>query len=373
MKIHRAIAEIPAAQWDALAGDHPLLQHAFLLALEQSGCVSAKTGWAPEHLTWWEGDALVAALPLYRKTHSYGEYVFDWAWARAFTEAGGAYYPKLTCALPFTPCPGPRLLARNLAARESYIRDALQHAGEAGVSSLHVLLSDETEANLWNTCGALLRTGMQFHWTNPGVTTFDGYLATMNHDKRKRIKQERRKVAEAGVTFEVKVGAAVTEADWEHFYRCYSTTYRQHQSTPYLSLDFFTRFARSNPDSQVLIIGKLEGEPLCAALNWLGGQGEHRTLYGRYWGALGFVSGLHFETCYYQALAWAIENGVARMEGGAQGEHKLARGFLPVETYSAHWIAHPQFADAVARFLQRERAGVSHALSELDESSPFKD
>jgi uncharacterized protein len=368
MKVSKTISEIPAAQWNALAGDHPLLQHAFLQALEASGCVTKKTGWQPEHLSWWEGEALIAALPLYRKTHSYGEYVFDWAWARAFTEAGGAYYPKLVSALPFTPCPGARMLARDAAMRAQCIRDTLVYAGEANVSSLHILLSDEAEAKLWDDSGALLRTGLQFHWQNPGVATFDEYLGTMNHDKRKRIKQERRKVTEAGVTLCVKVGDEITDTDWAHFYRCYENTYLAHRSTPYLSLEFFKTFARENPAAQVMVIGTLGDQALCAALNWRGSD----ALYGRYWGALGYVPGLHFEACYYQALAWCIENGVQRFEGGAQGEHKLARGFLPVETFSAHWIAHPDFANAVERFLQRERAGVTHALSELEDSSPFK-
>jgi uncharacterized protein len=368
MKVSNSLSEIPAAQWNALAGEHPLLQHAFLCALEESGCVTKKTGWQPEHLTWWEGETLVAALPLYRKTHSYGEYVFDWAWARAFTEAGGAYYPKLVSALPFTPCPGARMLARDAYTRAQSIRETLAYAGDADVSSLHILLSDEAEAKLWSASGALLRTGLQFHWQNPGVASFDDYLGTMNHDKRKRIKQERRKVTDAGVSLAVKVGDAITDADWAHFYRCYENTYVAHRSTPYLSLDFFKTFARANPAAQVMVIGTLGGEALCAALNWRGGD----VLYGRYWGALGYVPGLHFEACYYQALAWCIENGVQRFEGGAQGEHKLARGFLPVETYSAHWIAHPDFAEAVERFLRRERAGVTHALSELEDSSPFK-
>ena len=368
MKVYASIYDIPEAQWDALAGTHPLLQHAFLSALEASGCVGAKTGWQPEHLSWWEGDTLVAALPLYRKSHSYGEYVFDWAWARAFNDAGGQYYPKLTSALPFTPCPGARLLARDAATRARCIGEALRYASEANVSSLHILLSDAAEAQLWNASGALLRSGVQFHWQNPGVASFDDYLGTMNHDKRKRIKQERRKVGEAGVTLAVKVGDEISEADWSHFYRCYENTYLAHRSTPYLSLEFFKTFARANPSAQVMVIAHLGETALAAALNWLGGD----VLYGRYWGALGYVPGLHFEACYYQALAWCIEHGVERFEGGAQGEHKLARGFLPVETYSAHWIAHPDFAKAVERFLQRERAGVSHAISELEDSSPFK-
>jgi uncharacterized protein len=367
-KVISALSQIPAEKWNALAGTHPLLQHAFLSTLESAHCVGSDTGWMPEHLTWWEGEELVAALPLYRKTHSYGEFVFDWSWARAYAEAGGAYYPKLTSALPFTPCPGTRLLARDAATLAACVRDTLAYAREANVSSLHVLLCDGEEANAWSEAGALHRTGLQFHWENAGAATFDDYLAAMTHDKRKRIKQERRKVREAGVTFRVLVGDEITREDWAHFYRCSVSTFGMRGSTPYLTFEFFLEYAQKAPLAQVMVIGERASTPICAALNWRGGD----TLYGRYWGALEYVPNLHFEACYYQALEWSLQNGVRRFEGGAQGEHKLARGFLPVETHSAHWIAHPQFADAVARFLQRERAGVTHAISELEESSPFK-
>ncbi len=372
MKIIKNIADVPSAQLDALNNGHPLTSHAFLCALEATGCVGAGPGWQPEHLTWWDNETLIAALPLYRKTDSYGEFVFDWAWARAFTEAGGAYYPKLVSALPFTPCPGARLLARDNLARTRAIAETLAYARNANVSSLHILLCDGHEAAQWAQASAMARTGVQFHWENPGAQSFDDYLATMNHDKRKRIKQERRKVRDAGVTFRVLHGDEITEDDWAHFYRCTAHTFGLRGSTPYLTHNFFRTFAQKVPSAQLLIIGELNGQPICAALNWMGAPSGVKTLYGRYWGALEYVPGLHFEACYYQALAWCIENGVQRFEGGAQGEHKLARGFLPTETHSAHWIAHAQFADAVNRFLVRERAGVTHALSELEASSPFK-
>jgi uncharacterized protein len=368
LRVIRSLNDVSAAQWDALAGPHPLLSHAFLHCLERTGCTSARAGWQVEHLSWWQGTELVAALPLYRKMHSYGEYVFDWSWAQAFEQAGGAYYPKLTAALPFTPCPGARLLLKDITHRDACVRDALDYAERAGVSSLHVLLCDEAEAQAWGNAGAMLRTGVQFHWTNPGVVDFDAYLATMTHDKRKRIKQERRKVRDAGVTFRVLVGAEITPEHWQHFYRCYAGTYAAHRSTPYLSEAFFVAYAAAAPEAQVLIVGEREGTALCAALNWR----SRDALYGRYWGALDYVPGLHFEACYYQALDWGITQGIQRFEGGAQGEHKLARGFMPVTTHSAHWIAHPQFSEAIERFLKRERAGVAHAVNELEASSPFK-
>ncbi len=371
MRTHSAIAQIPPQQWNALTDQagHPLTHHAFLHALETTQCASTRSGWQPMHLSWWQGDTLVAALPLYLKTHSYGEYVFDWAWARAYTEAGGRYYPKLVSALPFTPCPGSRLLLRDGALRGQCVAETIAFAQKLQVSSLHILLSDKSEALAWQAGGALLRTGVQFHWENPGVATFDDYLATMSHDKRKRIKQERRKVREAGVTFRVLTGDEISADDWAHFYNCYATTYAQHQSSPYLSLDFFMHYAQKIPAAQLLIIGERNGLPICAALNWRGLD----SLYGRYWGALEYVPGLHFDACYYQSLDWCIANRVQRFEGGAQGEHKLSRGFLPVETYSAHWLADPGLERAVDRFLQRERAGVTEAISALESASPFKE
>jgi uncharacterized protein len=371
VKVVKRLADIPENTWDALAkmaGNSSLLRHAFLSAFEQTGCFDPSSGWSAEHLTWWEGEALVAALPLYRKTNSYGEFVFDWAWARAFHEAGGNYYPKLISALPFTPCPGSRLLARDDAIRTPAMRDAIEYAQSAGVSSLHVLFCGASEADLWHAHGAEIRTGVQFHWENAGITSFEEYLAGMTHDKRKRIKQERRKVRDAGVTFRAVSGHDISIEDWTHFYRCYQTTYAMRGSTAYLTFDFFKQYAASAPEAQLLIIGERHGSPLCAALHWL--DGKHA--YGRYWGTLEYIPGLHFETCYYQALEWGIANGIQRIEGGAQGEHKLARGFLPVQTYSAHWIAHDGLRDAVHRFLSRERAAVAHAIDELDASSPFK-
>lgn len=360
------LASVPAAQWNALAGEQPFLRHEFLTALHETGCASARTGWAPRFVTLWEGDRLAGALPLYLKSHSYGEYVFDWAWADAYERNGLAYYPKLLSAIPFSPVTGPRLLARDAATRTRLIAEALEIAH--GVSSLHVLFPDAEEADELRRAGLLLRRGVQFHWSNPGYRDFDDFLATLTHDKRKKIKQERRKVREAGVSFARKVGRDITEEDWRFFTRCYTRTYRAHMSSPYLNLAFFTRLGRDLPDNVLLVLAERDGRPIAAALDLF----TPAALYGRYWGAVEQLPGLHFEACYYQGLEFCIERGIGAFEGGAQGEHKLARGFLPRATWSAHWLRHPQFADAVERFLAREAAGVGRYIDELREHAPFR-
>lgn len=360
------LATVPAEQWNALAGDQPFLRHEFLTALHETGCASARTGWAPRFLTLWESNRLVGALPLYLKSHSYGEYVFDWAWADAYERNGLAYYPKLLSAIPFSPVTGPRLLGRDAAARARLIAAALELA--RGVSSLHVLFPDAEEAHELQRAGLMLRRGVQFHWSNPGYRDFDEFLATLTHDKRKKIKQERRKVRDAGVSFARKVGRDIAEEDWRFFMRCYSRTYRAHMSSPYLNLAFFTRLGRDLPDNVLLVLAEREGRPIAAALDLF----TPTALYGRYWGSVEQVPALHFEACYYQGLEFCIERGIGTFEGGAQGEHKLARGFMPRETWSAHWLRHPQFADAVERFLAREAVGVGRYIDELREHAPFR-
>ena len=307
-------------------------------------------------------------MPLYLKTHSYGEYVFDWAWADAYHRHGLTYYPKLLSAVPFTPVSGPRLLAKSKTQRRLLLDAALELAREARASSLHCLFPPPGEAAEMQDCGLMLRHGVQFHWRNQGYADFDAFLATLNHDKRKKIKQERRRVREAGITFEWYPGAAITDALWVFFNRCYRETYRQHHSTPYLNLDFFRAIGRAMPENLVLIVALRERRPIAASLNVHDG----RRLCGRYWGALEVHPVLHFETCFYQVIEFCIAQGIAVFEGGAQGEHKMARGLMPVETRSAHWLAHPQFAAAVDEFLARERRGTSLYLDELDERSPFK-
>lgn len=360
------LGTMDAAMWNALAGEHPFLRHEFLDALHDTGCAAPDTGWTAQYLTAWRREALVGALPLYVKTHSYGEYVFDWAWADAYERCGLHYYPKLLSAVPFSPVTGPRLLGEDEEARAALRRTALQLAQQ--VSSLHVLFPDVREAGGWRDAGCLLRRGVQFHWRNDAYASFDQFLGTLNRAKRKNIRQERRRVAEAGVRFKRKTGREISEADWRFFTRCYDNTYREHYSTPYLSFDFFVRLGETLPDNVLLVIAEREDRPIAAALDLYTPQ----TLWGRYWGALESVPGLHFETCYYQALEFCIERGIALFEGGAQGEHKLARGFMPVKTWSAHWLKHPQFADAVARYLEREAVGVGGYIDELNERTPFK-
>ena len=367
-RILSSLADVAPAEWDALAGASPFLRHAFLHGLEQTGCVAPDAGWTPRHVTLWEGGRLRGAMPLYRKSHSYGEYVFDWGWAEAYQRHGVRYYPKLLCAVPFTPATGPRLLAPSSELRRRLLDAAFTLAAEERASSLHVLLPPDAEARELEARGLMLRASVQFHWRNPGYRDFDDFLAGMNHDKRKRIKQERRRVREAGIVFRRLSGGEAAEADWDFFTRCYNRTYRQHHSTPYLNRAFFRHLAHTMPEHLVLVLGERGGRPVASALNVLGGG----TLYGRYWGAAEYHSGLHFETCYYQAIEFCIERGVQLFEGGAQGEHKIARGLLPVRTVSAHWLAHPQFAQAVERFLDREAQGIVHYLDELNEHTPFK-
>jgi predicted N-acyltransferase len=368
------IASIAAADWDAVVGGKPLVCHAFLDALHETGCAAPATGWSPCHLTAWRAGSLVGAMPLYAKAHSYGEYVFDWAWADAYRRHGRRYYPKLVAAIPFTPAPGHRLFASDDAARGALLQAALAklHPARGGdappYSSLHVLFPTVAEARACEGAGMLVRHGVQFRWENPGYRDFADFLATFNHDKRKKVKQERRKVAASGIAFTRKVGAQITAADWAFFHRCYQNTYRDHGSTPYLSLAFFERIGAAMPDNVMLALGRRGDTAICAALDIF----DCDTLWGRYWGTTEPVSGLHFEACYYQAIDFCIERKIARFEGGAQGVHKLARGLVPVTTWSAHAIADAEFARAIAAFCARERVDVAHAIHELDAASPFR-
>jgi len=371
------LSEVEPADWNRLAGGHPMLSHEFFHALHQTGCASADSGWLPQFLTLWDGAAakgedgppprLSAAMPLYVKSHSYGEYVFDWAWADAYQRHGLGYYPKLLAAIPFSPVSGPRLLAATDAERSALIQAALALA--QNTSSLHVLFPQPAEAELMRSAGMMLRSGVQFHWANPGYGSFEEFLAQLSRDKRKKINQERRRVRDAGVSFRRLRGGEIKEDDWAFFAGCYNRTYREHRSTPYLNLEFFRRLGQTMPQHVLLIVAEREGRPIASALNLY----SQETLYGRYWGALEYLPCLHFETCYYQALEFCIEEGIRVFEGGAQGEHKLARGFLPVKTLSAHWLAHPEFSDAVERFLEREHQGIARYVDELNEHSPYKE
>ena len=368
LRIVDSLSAVPASAWDALVGDRPLLSHAFLHALHETGCAAPQTGWTPRYLTAWHGALLVGAMPLYVKTHSYGEYVFDWAWADAYRRHGRHYYPKLVSAVPFTPATGPRLIAADAATRGELLAGALSLVAEDHLSSLHILFPQADEAYACAAAGMLLRDSVQFHWTNPGYRDFADFLSTMNHTKRKRISQERRKLGAAGVTFRRLLGREIDGRHWSFFFHCYTTTYRRHHSTPYLSLAFFERIGATLPDHVVLVLGERGGRPVCAALDVFSAD----TLWGRYWGATEFVPGLHFEACYYQAIDFCIERHIGQFEGGAQGVHKLARGLLPVTTRSAHAISDPDFSRAIARFAADERAEVAHAVEELEAASPFK-
>ncbi|MGI4717096.1 MAG: GNAT family N-acetyltransferase [Janthinobacterium lividum] len=371
-----SLSEIGQARWDALVAaqrdPNPFLSYAFLHALHESGSASPETGWQPQYIVLYEGEGddapLAAALPLYVKGHSYGEYVFDWAWADAYHRHGVEYYPKLLSAIPFTPVAGPRLMAVDADARAALVDVLVATQGATEVSSTHVLFPPEEQARQLQDAGFLLRSGVQFHWLNQGYKTFDDFLATLEQKKRKNIRAERRKVAQAGVTLRRVRGREALDADWVLFNRCYRHTYKAHYSTPYLNLDFFRRIGASMPDNILLVIASREGRDIAASLV----IHNETTLFGRYWGELEHVPCLHFEAAYYQPLEFCIEQGIAAFEGGAQGEHKMARGFLPTRTWSAHWLAHPSFADAIERFLEREKGGIDDYMDELNERNPFK-
>ena len=442
--------EVDATVWNALLAlqSHPtpFMRHEYLAALHESESAVPHTGWTPRFMTLWEGDLLVAACPLYLKSHSYGEYVFDWAWASAYEQHGVPYYPKAVVAVPFTPVPGTRLMARDAAARQWLVEALCQWCEDEGISSLHVLFASDDDVLTGAREGLMLRHTVQFHWKNVAPTLgtdvsslppegalaalgrpgggsgaaptlgtggfllptesalaaveshcdsgsaaagtlayrdFDDFLAHLTQEKRKKFRQERRRVAEAGVTFRWAQGADITADDWNFFYRCYERTYLEHGNPPYLTRAFFQQMADRMPEHWLLFIAEREGRPIASSLIAISAQpssarGQYHskyagcTAYGRYWGALERVDCLHFEACYYQPLAWCIAHGVQRFEGGAQGEHKMARALLPVPATSMHWLANPAFADAVDRFLAREVAGVEQYLDHLQARSPFR-
>ncbi|HEV7856049.1 MAG TPA: GNAT family N-acetyltransferase, partial [Herminiimonas sp.] len=305
---------------------------------------------------------------LYAKNHSYGEYVFDWAWADAYERNGMAYYPKLLSAIPFTPVTGSRLLAHDAEAMIALVAAITAVQKSNAFSSTHVLYPPPQQAEILHEAGFMLRTGVQFHWLNAGYQNFEQFLETLERKKRKNIRAERRKVQEAGMTFRQVEGRDATETDWLFFKRCYDHTYAAHRSTPYLNLDFFLRIGATMPQNILLIVAERDGRPIASSLV----IHDNNTLFGRYWGALEHVDCLHFETAYYQPLEYCIAQKIASFEGGAQGEHKMARGFLPQKTWSAHWLAHPAFSDAIERFLERESGGIAAYMDELNEHNPFK-
>ncbi len=445
--------DVPAGQWNALLAlqpePTPFMRHEYLAAMHTSGSAAPATGWTPHFFTIWrrvspaaagDGDAteLVAACALYLKSHSYGEYVFDHAWANAYHQHGLTYFPKALVAPPFTPVPGARLLAVDAPTRLLLVEALVAWCEQEELSSLHILFASEVDVQACEAAGLMLRHNVQFHWTNvaptlgtnvsslppkgadspwggpvgnpsaltPGTARaalapqgdvahfsgFDDFLMSLSQEKRKKIRQERRKVAEAGVTFRWSLGADISPADWDFFYQCYERTYYEHGNAPYLSRAFFRHMANHMPENWLLFVGERAGAPIATSLiaigTYLTGAKDQfntksgtadaslppapKVAYGRYWGATERVDCLHFEACYYQPLQWCIEQGYDRFEGGAQGEHKMARALLPVRTESAHWLAHPAFSDAVERFLEREGAGINDYLDDLARRNPFK-
>lgn len=371
--LHGSFSEIAANDWNGLLARQslptPFLRWEFLNTLEETACTHAETGWLPLPMSVRDAQGeLVGAAPLYAKGHSYGEFVFDWAWAEAYERAGLRYYPKLLVASPFSPIPGTRLLTQSPSARAALIEALETQVAQSGMSSAHVLFADANDIAALSDRGWLIRENVQFHWMNHGYAVFADYLARLTQPKRKKINAERRKVREAGVTTRVVHGAEITPALWDFFFKCYTTTYREHHSTAYLTRECFLRLAACMPDTFVLSLAERNGTPIASALL----MQDNGVLYGRYWGAVERVDCLHFEVAYYRPIEWAISRGIARFEGGAQGEHKLARGFEPVVTHSAHWLSEPRFRDAVARFLERESNGIERYVNELEARSPVR-
>jgi predicted N-acyltransferase len=372
LTLHAKIAEIDAADWDACAGEgNPFVSHAFLSTMEDSGSANARTGWLPQHAVLrTEDQQVVAIAPMYAKSHSYGEYVFDHGWANALERAGKPYYPKLQAAVPFSPVPGPRLLRRPAnGVPVATMANALEQACDSlGVSSVHVAFCTEAEWNGLGEAGWLRRIGMQFHWENEGYTSFDDFLGALSSRKRKVLRRERRDANAAGLTFHALSGADITERHWDAFYRFYQSTVDRKWGSAYLTRSFFSLLGERLGHRVVLMYAENAGKPVAGALNLAGDE----ALYGRNWGCRGDWPFLHFELCYYRAIDWAIEHGLKRVEAGAQGRHKIQRGYLPKPTYSAHWIAHTGLRRAVENFLVAERMGIQQEMDALAAESPFR-
>lgn len=365
-----ALSEVRATDWDALFGDaYPFTRHAFLDALERSGSVGPETGWTPCHLLLESLDGrLLAACPLYLKSHSYGEFVFDFAWARALESTGRPYYPRLVCAIPFTPSTGPRWAAVDAEAESALLAQLSSLAAAQGASSLHLLFLESSAAEAAAGRGALLREDLQYHWHNRDYRHFDDFLGALSADKRKKLKRERRRLVEAGIRYQRSPAAQLDETEWDALYALYASTYAMRGQAPYLSRAFFSLYGR-HPDSRLWVLrGQLDGRTVMMALFLLSGD----CLYGRHWGSLIELNGAHFETCYYQGIDWCIEAGLRRFDAGTQGEHKCARGFEPVITRSAHWLSAPDLHQAVARFLERERAAVQAQAEALRQQGPYR-
>ena len=381
-RVQDDLGGIEPSAWDDLLSKQdapsPFMRHAYLSAMQTSQSATPETGWTLQLISLWrdtpQGPVLAAACPLYLKTHSRGEYVFDHAWADAYERHGLPYYPKALVASPFTPVPGSRLLAESDAARQALLASLLELCQANDIPSLHILFASPQDLQACEHAGLLQRGQVQFHWQNQGWRDFDDFLSSLTQEKRKKIRQERRKVQEAGVTFRAVRGPDMSEADWALLLSCYQQTYWEHGNAPYLTPAFFETMRTDMPQHWLLFVAERAGLPMGISLIGLhlDAQGQVEVAYGRYWGALARVDCLHFEACYYQPIEWCIAQGVQRFEGGAQGEHKMARALLPTPTHSAHWLANPSFSEAVARFLEREKAGVDNYLDALHQHSPLK-
>ena len=372
IRLHRALSEIPAADWDALHdGGNPFVTHAFLSGLETSGCLRPDWGWTPCHVGLWEADALVAAAPGYLKSNSHGEFVFDHAWAQAYLQHGLDYFPKWLAAVPYSPVTGPRLLARDHAARRALLEAIEGFIRESGLSSAHVNFHDEADAAVFGEDEDwLLREDIQYHWRNQaGWRSFDDFLAAMDHKHRKNIRQERRKVRDAGISFRIVHGDEASDVDLVAMHGFYLQTFAEYGNSPALTLGFIRHLARAMPRRLVIVLAERDGQAIAGALCLRGGD----TLYGRYWGATELHPGLHFEACYYRGIDYCLREGLTRFEPGAQGRHKIARGFLPSIVRSRHWIADPRFARAIGDWCAVERREIRQHLRQLQAHSPFRD
>lgn len=373
-EVLHGIDSVSAADWNRVSGtDHPFLRHEFLAALERHGCVGEQYGWLPRHIVARDdGGRLCGVVPLYLKDNSYGEFVFDWAWADAYHRAGLPYYPKLVAAIPYTPVTGARLLvapdADHGTVSGALLEAALTLTEASGASSLHWLFTDAHDTALLTGRGLLRRTGCHFHWHNAGYRSFDDFLERLSSRKRKKIRRERRYVEEAGIRMQIVHGDAVTPEQWQAMHRFYRTTFEKKSGIPTLSLAFFEEISRTMGDQVVLVFALRDGRPVAGAIMLRGAT----ALYGRHWGALEEYHSLHFETCYYQGIEYAIRHGLALFEPGAQGEHKISRGFLPTYTWSAHWIRDERFRAAIARYLDQEHELVADYHDELQRTSPFR-
>jgi predicted N-acyltransferase len=372
--VHESIAEISADEWNRLAGtDYPFLRHEFLLAAERSGSVAPDAGWHPRHLSLFDdANKLRAALPLYRKDHSWGEFVFDWAWAQAYEQAGMEYYPKLVSAVPFTPAPSRRLLIASPDDDEAasiLMAAAIKLAEETNCSSLHILFPEERELPLLRNAGMRIRKDCQFHWHNDNFTDFDEFLSTFSSAKRKKTRRDRRRVAEAGIRFLRLRGNQMDTELWSIVYRLISMTFMRRGSLPYFNQEFFVEIGRSLADNVLVVLAQRDDEPIAAAVFFE----SERVLYGRYGGRDGHYDSLHFETCYYQGIDYCIDTGKQSFEPGTQGEHKISRGFVPESVWSAHWLKQPEFFSAIGNYLDEERRHVERYMQAVDAHSPYKD